>query len=89
MQMKRNGEFAVLDDKGRELEKYKVPYGATLKVTNGTKVRKGQVLVEWDPHRVPIPAEKSGTVRFKEPAASQGCRNPSASLAACRRRHLL
>ncbi len=49
-----NGDIAVLDDKGRELEKYKVPYGAILKVTNGTKVRKGQALVEWDPHRIPI-----------------------------------
>jgi DNA-directed RNA polymerase subunit beta' len=64
--LKRNGDLIVLDDKGRELEKYKVPYGATLKVTNGTKVRKGQVLVEWDPHRIPILAEKSGVVRFKD-----------------------
>ncbi len=64
--LKRNGDIAVLDDKGRELEKYKVPYGAILKVTNGTKVRKGQVLVEWDPHRIPILAEKSGVVKFKD-----------------------
>jgi DNA-directed RNA polymerase subunit beta' len=64
--LKRNGDIAVLDDKGRELEKYKVPYGATLKVTNGTKVRKAQVLVEWDPHRIPILAEKTGVVRFKD-----------------------
>jgi DNA-directed RNA polymerase subunit beta' len=64
--LKRNGDIALLDDKGRELEKYKVPYGATLKVTGGTKVRKGQVLVEWDPHRIPILAEKSGVVKFKD-----------------------
>ena len=61
--LKRNGDIAVLDDKGRELEKYKVPYGATLKVTN---VHEAQVLVEWDPHRIPILAEKTGVVRFKD-----------------------
>jgi len=64
--LKRNGEIAVLDDKGRELEKYKVPYGAIIRVGVGTKIRKGQILVEWDPHLVPILAEKTGIVRFKD-----------------------
>ena len=64
--LKRNGEIALMDDKGRELEKFKVPYGATIKTPHGTKVKKGQVLVEWDPHRIPILAEKSGVVRFKD-----------------------
>jgi DNA-directed RNA polymerase subunit beta' len=64
--LKRNGELAILDDRGRELEKYKVPYGAVIRTPNGTKVKKGQILVEWDPHRVPILAEKSGIVRFKD-----------------------
>jgi DNA-directed RNA polymerase subunit beta' len=64
--LKRNGELALLDAKGRELEKYKIPYGATIAVRKGEQVKKGQVLVEWDPHRVPILAEKSGAVRFKD-----------------------
>ena len=64
--LKRNGELAVLDDKGRELEKYKVPYGASFNLRQGDKVKRGQVLVEWDPHRTPILAEKSGIVRFKD-----------------------
>ncbi len=64
--LKRNGEIAVLDDKGRELEKFKVPYGATVRTPPGSKVKKAQILVEWDPHRTPILAEKSGTVRFKD-----------------------
>jgi DNA-directed RNA polymerase subunit beta' len=64
--LKRNGEIAVVDDKGREIEKFKVPYGAVLRVRPGEKVKKGQLLVEWDPHRVPILAEKSGIVRFKD-----------------------
>jgi DNA-directed RNA polymerase subunit beta' len=64
--LKRNGELAVLDDKGRELEKYKVPYGSVIRVAPGKSVRKGQILFEWDPHRMPILAEKTGIVRFKD-----------------------
>ncbi len=64
--LKRNGEIAILDDKDRELEKYKVPYGAVIKTGDGEKVKKGTILVEWDPHRTPILAEKGGTVRFKD-----------------------
>jgi len=62
--LKRNGEIAILDAKGRELEKYKVQYGSYIMVKPGEQVKKGQVLVKWDPHRTPILAEKAGRVRF-------------------------
>ncbi len=62
--VKRNAEVAVLDDKGRELEKSKVPYGAYLYAKPGSKVKRGEVLVKWDPHRTPILAEKGGEVRY-------------------------
>ena len=53
--LKRNGEVAVLDDKGRELEKYKVPYGAgSSRSSRADTVKKGQILAQWDPHRIPI-----------------------------------
>ncbi|MEM7228042.1 MAG: DNA-directed RNA polymerase subunit beta' [Planctomycetota bacterium] len=64
--LKRNGEIAVMDDKGRELEKFKVPYGADIKHPSGAKIKKGQILLEWNPHRTPILAEKTGVVRFKD-----------------------
>jgi DNA-directed RNA polymerase subunit beta' len=64
--LKRNGEIAVVDAKGRELEKYKVPYGATITVTHGEKVKPRQQLVSWDPHITPILAEKGGTVRYED-----------------------
>ena len=64
--LKRNGEVAVLDEKGRELEKYKIPYGSFIKVNAGDKVKRGQVLVQWDPHRTAILAEKAGTVKFED-----------------------
>ncbi|MEM8757027.1 MAG: DNA-directed RNA polymerase subunit beta', partial [Planctomycetota bacterium] len=62
--LKRNGEIAVLDDKGRELEKSKVPYGSYIWVKPGQAVKPGQQLVTWDPHRTPILAEKGGTVQY-------------------------
>ncbi len=62
--LKRNGEIIINDAKGRELEKYKVQYGAFIMVTKGQEVKKGQALVKWDPHRTPILAEKSGKVKF-------------------------
>jgi DNA-directed RNA polymerase subunit beta' len=62
--LKRNGEVAIVDDKGRELGKYKVPYGAVMTVKNGAKVKTGQSLFSWDPHRTPILAEVTGNIRF-------------------------
>jgi DNA-directed RNA polymerase subunit beta' len=64
--LKRNGEVAVVDAKGRELEKYKVPYGAQVLVTHGEKVKPRQQLVVWDPHITPILAEKGGIVRYED-----------------------
>jgi DNA-directed RNA polymerase subunit beta' len=64
--LKRNGEIAILDAKNRELDKCKVPYGASVLVREGAKVKPGQVLVRWDAHRVPILAEASGVVRFQD-----------------------
>ncbi|MEM9913975.1 MAG: DNA-directed RNA polymerase subunit beta', partial [Planctomycetota bacterium] len=72
--LKRNGEVAILDDKGRELEKYKVPYGAYIRAEAGQKVKKGSVLVTWDPHRSAILAEKAGTIRFEDIVVGQTVR---------------
>ncbi len=64
--LKRNGELAVLDAKNRELEVYKVPYGSLILIDDGAKVKPGQRLIAWDPHRTPILAEAEGTVRFQD-----------------------
>jgi DNA-directed RNA polymerase subunit beta' len=64
--LKRNGELAVVDSHGRELEKFKIPYGAELYARSGDVVKKGTVVCEWQPHATPILAEKSGIVRFKD-----------------------
>jgi DNA-directed RNA polymerase subunit beta' len=64
--LKKNGEIAVKDAKGRELEKQKVPYGANLLVKEGDTVKGGQEIARWDPHRLPILAEKEGRVKFED-----------------------
>jgi DNA-directed RNA polymerase subunit beta' len=62
--LKRNGEIAILDAKDRELDKFKVPYGATVLIEDGGKVKSGVLLFRWDPHRTPILAEVGGLIRF-------------------------
>ena len=62
----RNGEIALLDPKGRELEKYEIPTGAHLLVEENQEVQPGAVLCQWDPHSIPILAEVSGKVRYED-----------------------
>ena len=64
--MNRNGSITVVDDKGRERERYSVVYGAKVKVNDGDPVQLGQVLVEWDPYTFAILTEIGGTVQFKD-----------------------
>ena len=52
--MNRQGSIAVVDDKGRERERYSVVYGAKVKVNEGDQVHLGQVMVEWDPYTFAI-----------------------------------
>ena len=64
--MNRTGSIALVDEKGREKERYSVVYGAKLKVNDGQQVQMGQVLVEWDPYTFAILTEIGGTVSFKD-----------------------
>ncbi|MCL5059198.1 MAG: hypothetical protein M1449_00880 [Candidatus Thermoplasmatota archaeon] len=61
----RSGEIIIADDGGRERERHKVPYGATLMVTDGAKIKAGAVLATWDPHTRPIITEYAGRIRFE------------------------
>ena len=60
----RSGELSVLDMVGRERERYKVPYGAVIKVRDEAQVTAGEVVANWDPHTHPIITEVAGTVKF-------------------------
>ncbi|MBI1886760.1 MAG: DNA-directed RNA polymerase subunit beta' [Nitrosomonadales bacterium] len=61
----RSAEVIIADDHGRERERHKVPYGATLAVKQGDAVRAGVVLATWDPHTRPIVTEYAGRVSFQ------------------------
>jgi len=61
----RVGEVIITEDSGRERERHKVPYGATLLIQDGHKVKAGHMLATWDPHTRPIITEYAGEVRFE------------------------
>ena len=62
----RSGELSVIDDHGRERERYKVPYGAIISVRDEEAVTAGDVTATWDPHTHPIVTEVAGRVVFHE-----------------------
>jgi len=61
----RSGEVLITDDFGRERERHKVPYGATLAVLDGNQVKAGAMLATWDPLTRPIVTEYAGKIRFE------------------------
>ncbi|TPQ24426.1 DNA-directed RNA polymerase subunit beta' [Methylomonas sp. EFPC3] len=60
----RSGEVGVMDDYGRERERYKIPYGAVLSVADGTPVSAGDIIVNWDPHTHPVITEVDGFIQL-------------------------
>ena len=60
----RSGEVSVIDEHGRERERYKIPYGAVSTVKEGDRVKAGQVIVSWDPHTHPVVTEVQGYARL-------------------------
>jgi len=61
----RSGEVMIHDDNGRERERHKVPYGATMLVKDGDQVKAGKVLATWDATSRPIITEYAGRVKFE------------------------
>ncbi len=61
----RSGEVMIHDDNGRERERHKVPYGATMLVKDGDTVKAGKVLATWDATSRPIITEYAGRVKFE------------------------
>ncbi|WP_444996863.1 DNA-directed RNA polymerase subunit beta' [Aliikangiella sp. IMCC44359] len=62
----RSTELTLLDEFGRERERYKVPYGSVLEVQDGAKVQGGDVVANWDPHTHPIITEIAGTIKLQD-----------------------
>lgn len=62
----RSGEIGIIDEQGRERERYKISYGATISVSDGDSVNSGQVVATWDPHTHPIITEVAGKVKLTD-----------------------
>ena len=62
----KSGQLTIVDPQGREREKYILPNGARLHVTDGQEVTKGTVLAEWDPFNEPFVSEEEGIIRFTD-----------------------
>jgi DNA-directed RNA polymerase subunit beta' len=62
----RSGELGVVDEFGRERERYKIPYGANITVNDGDVVAAGQSVANWDPHTHPVVTEVAGMIKFSD-----------------------
>ncbi|MDG1692273.1 MAG: DNA-directed RNA polymerase subunit beta', partial [Methylophilaceae bacterium] len=62
--LSRSSEMIVLDDQGREKARYRLQYGSKLLKKDGSNVKSGEILVEWDPYTIPIITEKEGTAHY-------------------------
>lgn len=68
----------ITDESGREIvatqtakaivgkHRYEIPSGATLNFKNGEKVKKGEIIVEFDPFQTPIIATKTGKIEYRD-----------------------
>ncbi|HOW16627.1 MAG TPA: DNA-directed RNA polymerase subunit beta', partial [bacterium] len=62
--MNRNGELAILDNAGRERERHPVVYGARILFADGSEVKPGTLIAEWDPYSIPIVSDVTGYVKY-------------------------
>ena len=62
----RSTEITIIDDQGREKERYKVPYGAILTTDDNSTVTSGEVVANWDPHSHPIVTERQAKISFAD-----------------------
>jgi len=62
----RSGELIVVDEHGRDRERYKIPYGAVLSADDGDAITSGQIVATWDPHTHPVITEVAGQIKFSD-----------------------
>ncbi len=66
MVLGKSGQVGVVNDQGREVEKYILPTGAKLHVAEGQTVKKGDLVAEWDPFNEPFVTDVPGRVKFTD-----------------------
>ncbi len=63
---RQNGELALMDERGREVARYAIVYGAQIHVKDGQKVKEDDILATWDPFTYAILTEAEGTIRYQD-----------------------
>jgi DNA-directed RNA polymerase subunit beta' len=58
------GELELHDAQGRTRQRFNVPYGAHLFITDGQAIASDQALFEWDIYNKPVVTQRPGSVRF-------------------------
>jgi len=64
--MGRNMQLVITDNKGQERATYRIVYGARLKVDEGSPVKRGDRLAEWNPNALPVLTDVEGTVKYED-----------------------
>jgi len=64
--LNKNGTISIHDETGREQENHTIVIGAIISFKDGSKIKKGETFVQWDPYNVPILSEKAGKVKFND-----------------------
>ncbi|MED5465790.1 MAG: DNA-directed RNA polymerase subunit beta' [Myxococcota bacterium] len=62
--MNRNGEISIVDESGRERERYNVNYGARVHFQDQDVIKAGDTICEWDPFSTPVLTEVDGIVKY-------------------------
>lgn len=60
----RSGKIIILDKEKKEIEQYKIPYGAIIYKHNTLEIKKDEIIATWDPHNFPIISEINGTIKY-------------------------
>jgi DNA-directed RNA polymerase subunit beta' len=64
--MNRNGAIIILDERGREVARYQMVYGAHIHIEEGKRVKQDQMLATWDPYTFAILTEVAGQIKFQD-----------------------
>ncbi len=64
--LSRAGEIRIVDDTGKVLINYNIPYGSELLVEEGDIIPKGAPICKWDPYNARIYSEMNGVVEFRD-----------------------
>ncbi|RLD73967.1 MAG: DNA-directed RNA polymerase subunit beta', partial [Bacteroidetes bacterium] len=68
----RSAEMKIIDDKtGVVLASANIPYAANLYVKNGKKIKKGDLIADWDQYNAVILSEVAGSVSFENIVENQ------------------